>query len=80
MPKILYGFTGKRLTLDGIYRELKKRRGRAKILSSTVVTMNDGQSARIVFVRDRRKTDGLALLCTDINLSDEVIVRIYGKF
>jgi len=78
-PKILYGFKGKRLTLDGIYCELKKRRGRAKILSSTVVTMNDGQPARVVFVRDRRKKDWLALLCTDITLPDEDVVRIYGK-
>ncbi|MFU2207831.1 transposase [Solidesulfovibrio sp. C21] len=78
-PKILYGWSGKRLSLDGIYRELKKRRGRAKILSSTVVTMNDGEVARIVFVRDRRKKDWLAILCTDINLSEEDVVRIYGK-
>lgn len=41
--------------------------------------MNDGESARIVFVRDRRKKDWLALLCTDINLSEEDVVRIYGK-
>ncbi|QLA18199.1 transposase (plasmid) [Desulfolutivibrio sulfoxidireducens] len=78
-PKILYGFQGKRLSLDGIYRALKKRRGRAKILSSVGVAMNDGESARIVFVRDRRKKDWLALLTTDINLPDEEVVRIYGK-
>jgi len=78
-PKILYGYKGRRLALDGIYRELKKRRGRAQILSSTVVTMNDGQEARIVFVRDRRKKDWLALLTTNINLPDEEVVRIYGK-
>ena len=78
-PKILYGFKGKRLSLDGIYREVKKRRGRAKILSSAVVIMNDGEQARIVFVRDRKKKDWLALLCTNINLLEEDVVRIYGK-
>jgi hypothetical protein len=78
-PKVLYGFQGKRLSLDGIYRVLKKRRGRAKILSSAVVAMNNGEPARIVFVRDRRKKDWLALLTTDINLPDEEVIRIYGK-
>ena len=32
-----------------------------------------------MFVRDRRKTDWLALLSTDIHLPDEDVVRIYGK-
>ena len=41
--------------------------------------MNDGEPARIVFVRDRRMKDWLALLTTDINLPDEEVVRIYGK-
>ena len=63
-PTVLYGFNGKRLSAEGILREVKKRRGRAKILSSAVVTMNDGEQARIVFVRDRKKKDWLALLCT----------------
>lgn len=78
-PKILYGFGGKRLTLDGIYRELKKRRGRAKVLASAVITLNGGQSARLVFVRDRRKKDWLALLSTDLSLPEADVVRIYGK-
>lgn len=78
-PKVLYGHLGKRRTLDGIYRELKKRRGRAKILASTIVTMNDGTDARIVFVRNRCKSDWLALLCTDTTLPEAEVVRIYGK-
>lgn len=78
-PKVLYGFGGKRRTLDGVYRELKKRRGRAKVLASAVVAMNDGQSARLVFVRDRRKKDWLALLSTDTSLAEADVVRIYGK-
>jgi hypothetical protein len=54
-PKILYGFKGKHLSLHGLYREIKKRRGRTKILFSAVVSMNDAEPARIVFVRDRKK-------------------------
>lgn len=78
-PKILYGFGGKRLTLEGIYRLLKKRRGRAKVLASAVVTLNDGQNARLVFVRNRRKKDWLAILSTDTSLPEADVVRIYGK-
>jgi hypothetical protein len=78
-PKVLYGFGGKRLTVDGIYRELKKRRGRAKVLASALITLNGGQNARLVFVRDRRKKDWLTLLSTDLNLPEADVVRIYGK-
>jgi hypothetical protein len=79
LPTVLYTFQGKRCTLEGIYRLLKKRPGRAKILASTLVGMNDGSQAKIVFVRDRRKKEWLALLTTDIHLPDEEVVRIYGK-
>ncbi len=78
-PKILYGYNGYRLNLMAIYRKLRKRRGRAKILASITVTLKDGPAVKIVFVRDRRKKDWLALLSTDIGLADEDIVRIYGK-
>lgn len=78
-PKILYTFNGKRLTVNAIYQQIKKRRGRAKILASTLVIMNNGKSARIVFVRNRHKKDWLALLSTDVELADADVVRIYGK-
>ena len=78
-PKIHYKFQGKSLSVDSIYRLLKKRPGRAKILTSAIVGMKYGVQAKIVFVRDRRKKEWLALLSTDINLPDEEVVRIYGK-
>ena len=34
---------------------------------------------KVVFVRNRRKSDWLALLSTDVDLADTDIVRIYGK-
>lgn len=58
---------------------LKKRRGRARILTSVIVTLKDGHRAKVVFVRDRRKNDWLALLSPDTHLPDEDVVRIYGK-
>ncbi len=78
-PKIHYGYNGHPMDLMAIYRKLKKRRGRAKIKASTIVTLKDGPKVKLVFVRDRRKKDWLALLSTDIELANEEIIRIYGK-
>ncbi len=44
-----------------------------------VVALADGTPAKLVFVRDSRKTDWLALLSTDISLDDEQVVQTYGK-
>jgi hypothetical protein len=78
-PKIHYTYKDHPMDLMAIYRRLKKRRGRAKILASVNVTLKDAVTAKLVFVRDKRKKDWLALLSTDTNLADEDIVRIYGK-
>lgn len=77
--KVFYGFQGQRLDVKSIYRRLSKKRGRAKILASTVVALNEKVSAKLVFVRDRRKKDWLVILSTDTELSDADIVRTYGK-
>ena len=77
--KIHYGYNGHRLDLKAIYRKLQKRRGRAKILASTIVTLKDGLPVKLVFVRDKRKQDWLALMSTNLELADENIIRIYGK-
>lgn len=76
---IHYCHDGCSLDLMAIYRRLKKRRGCAKILTSTVVSLKDGRRVKLVFVRDKRKKDWLALLATDIHLSDEDVIRICGK-
>lgn len=78
-PKIFYTWRGQKVTLEGLYRNIKKRPGKARILASVVVTIASDQAVKIVFVRDRRKSDWLALLSTDADLSDTDIVRIYGK-
>lgn len=74
-----YRFQGQRLDLMAIYRRLKKCRGRAKILASTVVTLSSGLPCKLVFIRDRNNGGWLAVLSTDIALPDKEIVRIYGK-
>jgi hypothetical protein len=77
--KIHYTYDGKDLDVTGIYRRLKKRRGRAKILASAEILLRKSVPAKLVFVRDKRKKDWLALLSTDTSLADTEIVRIYGK-
>jgi hypothetical protein len=85
VPKVRYEYEGRRLNLKELYATLRKRRGRAKILASVIVTI--GQDAegtpvpvKIVFVRDRnRSSQWLALLSTDTSLSDDEVIRIYGK-
>ncbi len=74
-----YRFQGRSLDLMTIYRRLKKRPGRAKILASAQVSLSSGVPCKLVFVRDRCKGDWLAIVSTDIHLPDEDIVRIYGK-
>lgn len=84
MTKTYYNFQGKLMNLENIYAQLSKKRGKAKILASTVVSIttenNETISLKIVFVRNRnKKKEWLALLTSDINLSDEEVIRIYGK-
>jgi hypothetical protein len=78
-PKVHYHYGNKRMDLIKIYKRVKKRRGRAKIKASVEVALTDGTPAKLVFVRDSRKSDWLALLSTDISLDDEKIVQTYGK-
>ena len=81
-PKIFYDSEGQSLTLPQIYRKIRKRRGRAQIKGSATVGIGEGKFAKLVFVRRRNRESGskwLALLCTDLSLPDEEVVRIYGK-
>jgi hypothetical protein len=80
MPTILYQYKGKRMRLSKLYSLLRKRPGKAKILTSAVVETKEGQQVKIVFVRNRnKKRQWLGIVSTDVTLPDEEIVRIYGK-
>ena len=78
-PKWLYEYNGKKLRLKDLYGKLKKKRGAAKIKASVIVTLSDGNKAKIIFVPCDKKRGWLALLSTDISIADEEIVRLYGK-
>jgi len=82
--KIFYRYQGEDLHLAAIYRKIRKRRGRAKILASIMVEIGKNDkgvpiSAKIVFVRDRRTKKWLALLSTDTSLDDEQVIMTYKR-
>ena len=80
MPTLLYRYKGQWIRLSRLYSLLRKRPGRANILTSVVVETRAGQQIKIVFVRNRnKKRQWLALFSTDTVVPDKEIVRIYGK-
>jgi len=83
--KVHYRYEGEMLPVTKIYRRNKKRRGRSKYLLSVKVELSSQKGtkfvpAKLVFVRNRnKKKDYLVLISTDTSLSEEEIIRIYGK-
>lgn len=82
-PKMFFRYNNEDMPLTSIYKKNRKRRGRSKyLLSVTVEAVKDGETirAKVVYVRNRnKKKDYLCLISTDISLSEEEIIRIYGK-
>lgn len=81
---VTYGLQGWPLTLKELYKSVRKRCGRVKVLAEVLVTIgNDDQGipveAKIVFVRDRNSKKWLALLATDTTLTAEEIIKLYGR-
>jgi len=81
-----YRWQGELLNVKQIFSRNRKRPGKAKYLLSVEVTIMSRDKdmadipARIVYVRNRaKKKEWLAILCTDMSLSEEEIIRIYGK-
>lgn len=84
--RIKYGIDGSRLNIKEIFSRNRKRRGRSRYLLSVEVTVGKDTAdehqipARIVYVRNRNnRKEWIALLCTDMTLSEDEIIRIYGK-
>lgn len=79
--KVKYGYQDKLLNIKEIYSKNRKRRGRSKYLLSIEVTVGtEAIPAKIVCVRNKsKKKDWLAIISTDTSLSEEEIIRIYGK-
>lgn len=80
--RIKYEYAGEKLSIKEIYSRNKKRRGRSKYLLSVDVMLGKENPipAKIVCVRNKaNRKDWLAFVCTDMSLSEEEIIRIYGK-
>lgn len=80
--RIYYEYEGKQLSIKKIFGICKKRRGRSKYLLSVNVMVGKGEKipAKIVRVRNKKnKKDWIAFICTNPELSEEEIIRIYGK-
>ncbi len=80
--RIYYEYEGNQLSLNKIYGICKKRRGRSKYLLSVNVMVGKEHKipAKIVCVRNKQnKKDWVAFICTNPDLSEDEIIRIYGK-
>ncbi|CCK83323.1 Transposase [Lactobacillus equicursoris 66c] len=84
--KITYEFEGKRMNIKQIFNSCKKRRGRSRYLLSVPVKVGDPAkdgaqvNAGIVCVRNRaNRKDWIVLFCTDMEIDENEIIRIYGK-
>lgn len=82
-PKMHFLYNGIMQPITEIYKQNRKRRGRSKYLLSvevTVVKDDETVPARIIFVRNKnKKKDYLALITTDMTITEEEAIRIYGK-
>lgn len=69
--------------VKAIYKQHRKRRGRSKYLLSVQAAVVKGEESlpvRLVFVRNRNhRKDWLVLVTTDMSLTAEEVIRIYGK-
>ena len=82
-PKMFFRYNGEDMPLTTIFSKNKKRRGRSRyLLSVKVDVVKDGKiiPAKVVYVRNKNKrNEYLCLISTDISLSEDEIIRIYGK-
>ena len=74
-----YNYNGGFYTLPQL-RRLLPEYSAGNQFGSIIVTTKNGIPVKLVFVRNRNnKRDWLTVLSTDLSLSDEEIIRIYGN-
>lgn len=82
-PKMFFRYNGENMPMTSIYNKNKKQRGRSRYLLSVIVeVVKDGKiiPAKVVYVRNKNKrNEYLCLISTDVNLSEDEIIRTYGK-
>ena len=79
-----YLYNGEMKSIKQIYNANKKRRGRSRYLLSVNIQIKHGDfdkpvSAKLVYVRNKKdRKKWIALISTDVSLSEEQIIDIYG--
>lgn len=62
---------------------LKKINGgklnKAKLITSVIAYTSKDLEVRLVFVKDRNSTDWICIVSTDLDLSPERIIELYGR-
>lgn len=85
--KVFYEYNGQQLDIKKIYSMNRKRPGKSKYLLSVEVNLIQKKNgkvissipARIVYVRNKAdRKDWIALISTDLEISEEEIIRRYG--
>ena len=80
---MFFRYNNEDMSLTSIYNKNKKRRGKSKYLLSVMVEVVKDEKiipAKVVYVRNRNKRkEYLCLISTDTSLSEDEIIRIYGK-
>jgi hypothetical protein len=80
-----YLYDGNLVTITQLFKSLRKRPGKAKYLTSAIVTVIHKDvvfsiQAKIVFVRDKNNSKKwCAIISTDTKLSEMQIIELYGK-
>ena len=82
-PKMFLRYNGEDIPLTTIYNKNKKWRGRSRYLLSVMVdVVKEGKiiPVKVVYIRNKNKrNESLCLISTDVGLSEEEIIHIYGK-
>ncbi len=79
--KTLYGYKGRAYTLRDLFSVVEKVNTNIDDILASPIVYYFGTRVRIVFVRNRKngaKRKWLALLSTDLSISPEEMIRIYG--
>jgi len=82
--KIHYFYQGNWINLKDIYKTITPN-SKGNIIGSVTVSIRESKKnleyheAKIVFVKDRHSKNWLAVMSTNTAISDEEVIRIYGK-
>jgi len=85
MPNVRYQYNDRNVNLKELYSMIKnswKKGMDSYSVSAELLEKKDGKliPAKILFLKNRnKKSDWISLICTDDKLSDDEIIRIYGK-